>query len=124
MSPSSIPPRSCTTAQRWSILRTRVNECPYATIRGDNEPIEIGEGSLIGIQAVLFNGANIGRNCLIGAGALVTEDREIPDNSPVPGSPGKVVRTRNDADIAGMHSNTANYVRRGQHYKEALRRIA
>ena len=145
------------------ILRARVNVWPYATIRGDNEPIEIdensnvqeccvlhtdpgfpvtvganvtighqavvhgctiGAGSLIGIQAVILNGAKIGRNCLIGAGALVTEGREIPDNSLVLGSPGKVVRTLNEADIAGMHSNTANYVRRGQLYKEALKRLA
>ena len=145
------------------ILRARANVWPYATIRGDNEPIEIGEnsnvqeccvlhadpgfpvtiaanvtighqavvhgctigeGSLIGIQAVILNGAKIGRNCLIGAGALVTEGREIPDNSLVLGSPGKVVRTLDAAAIAGMHSDTANYVRRGQNYKEALRRIA
>ena len=32
-----------------------------------------GDGSLIGIQAVVLNNAVIGRNCLVGAGALVTE---------------------------------------------------
>src|SRR2546427_7849336 len=30
----------------------------------------IGEGSLVGIQAVILNGAKIGKNCLVGAGAL------------------------------------------------------
>jgi carbonic anhydrase/acetyltransferase-like protein (isoleucine patch superfamily) len=144
------------------VLRARVNIWPYATLRGDNEPIvigensnvqescvlhtdpgfpltvaanvtighqavvhgaTIGEGSLIGIQAIILNGARIGRNCLIGAGALVTEGREIPDNSLVLGSPGKVVRTLDAAAIAGMHANTANYVKRGQYYKGALSRI-
>ena len=33
----------------------------------------VGDGSLIGIQAVLLNGAKIGKHCLVGAGALVTE---------------------------------------------------
>jgi carbonic anhydrase/acetyltransferase-like protein (isoleucine patch superfamily) len=34
--------------------------------------------SLIGIQSVVLNGAKIGRNCLVGAGALVTEGKEFP----------------------------------------------
>ena len=52
----------------------------------------IGDGSLIGIQAVVLNGAKIGRNCLVGAGALVTEGKEFPDGSLIVGSPAKVVR--------------------------------
>jgi carbonic anhydrase/acetyltransferase-like protein (isoleucine patch superfamily) len=35
---------------------------------------------LIGIQAVILNGAKIGKGCLVGAGALVTEGKEFPDN--------------------------------------------
>ena len=41
----------------------------------------IGEGSLVGIQAIILNGAKIGKNCLVGAGALVTEGKEFPDLS-------------------------------------------
>lgn len=41
----------------------------------------IGEGSLIGIQAVILNGASIGRNSLVAAGALVTEGKSFPDGS-------------------------------------------
>ena len=37
----------------------------------------VGDGSLIGIQAVVLNGAKIGKNCLVGAGALVTEGRSF-----------------------------------------------
>ncbi|MEC7613489.1 MAG: gamma carbonic anhydrase family protein, partial [Pseudomonadota bacterium] len=44
---------------------------------------DIGEGSLIGINAVVLNGAKIGNNCIIGANALITEGKEIPDNSMV-----------------------------------------
>jgi carbonic anhydrase/acetyltransferase-like protein (isoleucine patch superfamily) len=47
----------------------------------------VGDGSLIGIGAVVLNGAKIGRNCLIGAGALVTEGMEIPDGSVVSARP-------------------------------------
>ena len=41
----------------------------------------VGDGSLIGIQAIVLNGARIGKCCLVGAGALVTEGKEFPDNS-------------------------------------------
>ncbi|MEP7099115.1 MAG: gamma carbonic anhydrase family protein, partial [Burkholderiales bacterium] len=52
----------------------------------------VGDGSLIGIQAVVLNGAKIGKHCLVGAGALVTEGKEFPDGSMILGSPAKVVR--------------------------------
>jgi carbonic anhydrase/acetyltransferase-like protein (isoleucine patch superfamily) len=83
----------------------------------------IADGALIGIQAVILNGAKIGRNCLVGAGALVTEGKEFPDNSLIIGSPAKAVRTLSEDDIARMHQNTSTYVERGQLYKQNLTRI-
>ena len=41
----------------------------------------IGDNSLIGIGAVILNKAKIGKNCIIGAKALITENKVIPDNS-------------------------------------------
>lgn len=83
----------------------------------------IGEGSLVGIQAVILNGAKIGRNSLVGAGALVTEGKEFPDNSLIIGSPAKAVRALSEEDIARMYGNTGNYVKRGQLFKKELKRI-
>lgn len=83
----------------------------------------IGEGSLIGIQTVILNGAKIGKNCLVGAGALVTEGKEFPDNSLIIGTPAKAVRTLSDEDVARLHGNTDNYVKRGQLFKTQLKRI-
>lgn len=83
----------------------------------------IGDGSLVGIQAVILNGAKIGKNCLVGAGALVTEGKEFPDNSLIIGTPAKAVRTLSDEDVARMHGNTRNYVERGQFFKTHLKRI-
>ncbi len=83
----------------------------------------IGDGSLIGIQAVILNGAKIGKNCLVGAGALITEGKEFPDNSLIIGTPAKAVRVLTDEAIAAMHGNTANYVQRAQEYKTQLKRI-
>ena len=83
----------------------------------------IGEGSLIGIQAVILNGARIGKNCLVGAGALVTEGKIFPDNSLIIGSPAKVARELTEDDIARMRGNTANYVARGRLFKSQLKRV-
>jgi carbonic anhydrase/acetyltransferase-like protein (isoleucine patch superfamily) len=83
----------------------------------------IGDGALIGIQAVILNGAKIGRNCLVGAGALVTEGKEFPDNSLIIGTPAKAVRTLADDNIARMHTDAARYVERGRFFKANLKRI-
>jgi carbonic anhydrase/acetyltransferase-like protein (isoleucine patch superfamily) len=83
----------------------------------------IGEGSLIGIQAVVLNNAKIGKNCLVGAGALVTEGKAFPDNSLIIGSPAKVVRTLSEEEIAHMHLGAAHYVARGRLFKEQLKKI-
>jgi carbonic anhydrase/acetyltransferase-like protein (isoleucine patch superfamily) len=83
----------------------------------------IGDGALIGIQAVLLNGAKIGKGCLVGAGALVTEGKEFPDNSLILGSPAKVVRTLTEEDLQRLAGNAASYVARGQLFKAQLKKI-
>jgi len=83
----------------------------------------VEDGALIGIQAVVLNGAVIGKNCLVGAGALVTEGKHFPDNSLIIGSPAKVARTLSEIEISHMHQNTANYVQRAQQFKTKLVRL-
>jgi carbonic anhydrase/acetyltransferase-like protein (isoleucine patch superfamily) len=83
----------------------------------------IGEGSLIGIQAVVLNNAKIGKNCLVGAGALITEGKEFPDNSLIIGSPAKAVRTLSAEDIERTQDAAGNYVERGAFFKTNLKRI-
>lgn len=83
----------------------------------------IGDGCLIGIQAVVLNGAKIGKNCLIGAGALVTEGKEFPDNSLIIGSPAKVARALTDEQLEGVRRSAQTYAERGAHFKRHLKRI-
>ncbi|MBQ2679131.1 MAG: gamma carbonic anhydrase family protein [Firmicutes bacterium] len=52
---------------------------------------QIGDGSLIGMGAILLNNVKIGKNCLVAAGALVREGMEVPDDMIVVGSPAKIV---------------------------------
>lgn len=84
----------------------------------------IGDGSLVGMQAVIMNGAKIGRGCIIGSGALVTEGKDIPDFSVVMGAPGKVVRTLDEEEAARLRVGPTSYAKRAQFYREHLRRLA
>jgi carbonic anhydrase/acetyltransferase-like protein (isoleucine patch superfamily) len=83
----------------------------------------VGDGSLIGIQAVVLNGAKIGKGCLVGAGALVTEGKEFPDHSLILGSPAKVVRTLTEEDLLRLQGSAASYVERGRRFKAELKKI-
>jgi carbonic anhydrase/acetyltransferase-like protein (isoleucine patch superfamily) len=80
----------------------------------------IGDGTLVGIKAVVLNRAKIGKNCLIGANALVTEGKEIPDRSLVLGSPGKVVRQLTDEEVQGLYRSAHGYVQHGRNYRRSL----
>jgi carbonic anhydrase/acetyltransferase-like protein (isoleucine patch superfamily) len=84
----------------------------------------VGDGSLIGIQAIVLNGAKIGKNCLVGAGALVTEGKEYPDGSLIVGAPAKVIRTLSPEQIEGLRRNSAAYVENAQRYRSGLKKLA
>ena len=70
--------------------------------------VHAGRGVLVGIQAIVLNGAVIGKNSLVGAGAVVTENKVFPENSLILGSPAKVVREVG-RDVA-VQSDNADYV--------------
>ena len=84
----------------------------------------IGDGSLIGIQAVVLNGAKIGKHCLVGAGALVTEGKEFPDGCMILGSPAKAVRQLTEAQIEGLKMSAQHYIDNARRYKTGLKKLA
>ena len=83
----------------------------------------IGDGSLIGIQAVVLNGAVIGRHCLVAAGAIVTEGKVFPDRSLILGAPAKAVRQLTEADLTGLIEAAQDYVERSRRYRTQLKRV-
>ncbi len=125
-----------------------------AVIRGDNEPITVGEGTsiqdnavlhtekghpltvgnnvtvghgavvhcscvgdntLVGMGAILLDGAVIGSNCIIGAGALVKENAVVPDGTMMVGVPAKPVRELAPEQIAFL-KQTSPYVALSKEY--------
>jgi carbonic anhydrase/acetyltransferase-like protein (isoleucine patch superfamily) len=83
----------------------------------------VGKGTLIGIQAVVLNGAVIGADCLVGACALVTENKRFPAGSLIVGSPAVVKRAMDAAQIAGLTDSASGYVERAARYRASLVRV-
>ena len=65
----------------------------------------------------------IGRGCLIGAGALVTEGKEIPDGSLVMGAPGKVVRMLDAEAQARLLKSAEGYRRNAARFAKGLKAV-
>ena len=83
----------------------------------------VEDGALIGIQAIVLNRAVIGKNSLVGAGAVVTEGKVFPERSLILGAPAKVVRTLTNDEVANLQRNSQGYVNRAHEYKTDLEPI-
>ena len=73
--------------------------------------------------AIILNGAKIGANSLVGAGALINEGKEFPENSVIVGAPAKLVREADDKTRAITARAADVYVRRWKRYAQGLTRI-
>lgn len=70
----------------------------------------VGQGSLVGMGAVLLGKTKIGRDCLIGAGAVVPPGLEVPEGMVVMGVPGKIVRPVKPQELEYMRWLVPHYV--------------
>ena len=80
----------------------------------------IGPNTLIGIGSTILNGARIGANCIIGAHSLVPEGKEIPDNSMVMGTPGRVVREISTEQAEQLKKLSQHYVDNLKRYNKGF----
>jgi carbonic anhydrase/acetyltransferase-like protein (isoleucine patch superfamily) len=72
---------------------------------------------------VVLNGAKIGKHCLVGAGALVTEGKEFPDGSMIIGSPAKAVRQLTPEQIEGLKRSAQHYTENADRYRKGLKKL-
>jgi carbonic anhydrase/acetyltransferase-like protein (isoleucine patch superfamily) len=70
----------------------------------------IDDCCLVGMGAILLNGAHIGTQSIVAAGTLVTEGTTVPPRSLVMGHPGKVRRTLSDDEVASIQGYADRYV--------------
>ena len=106
-----------TNIQDGSVIHVMNGTCP--AILGDDVTIghaavlhgcTIGSRVLVGMGAILLNGADVGEDCIVAAGTLVTEGTRIPPRTLVMGSPGKVRRELTPAEVASILEYSEHYV--------------
>ena len=77
---------------------------------------KIGDEVLVGMGAIVLDGAEIGARSIIGAGALVTGGKVFPPGSLIIGSPAKIVRTLTREEQAGIRVWADRYVTLSREY--------
>jgi carbonic anhydrase/acetyltransferase-like protein (isoleucine patch superfamily) len=70
----------------------------------------IGDRVLVGMGAIILDGAEIGSDSIVGAHTLVTKGTKVPPGSLVMGSPGKVIRSLRAEELAALPKMAAKYV--------------
>ncbi|MGY5852289.1 MAG: gamma carbonic anhydrase family protein [Candidatus Thorarchaeota archaeon] len=81
---------------------------------------EIGDRTVVGMGAIVLDGAKVGNECVIGAGSVVTQGSMIPDRSLVVGIPGKVKNEVSDGLLASFMAGAELYVELGKKHKAEL----
>ncbi len=74
---------------------------------------EVGDHSLIGMGSVIMDLAQIPKNCVVGAGSLVTEGARFEEGMLILGRPAKALRPLRPEELAFLQQSADNYL----HYK-------
>lgn len=83
----------------------------------------IGDNSLIGMGATILNRAVIPENCIVGAGALVTEGKTFEPGSLIVGVPAKAIRQLDEMALAGLRHSANHYVKKAEAFSANLKRV-
>jgi len=71
---------------------------------------KIGDLVLIGMGAIIMDQAEIPSRSIVAAGSLVTEDSRFPEGHLILGRPAKAVRPLNDKELAFLDKSADNYI--------------
>ena len=80
---------------------------------------KIEDACLIGMSATILDDAVIGKESIVGAGALVTKGKKFPPRSLIIGSPAKVVRELTDKEVEELYNSASRYVKFMKGYRDA-----
>lgn len=78
----------------------------------------VGRNTLIGMGALLLDGVEVGAGCIVAAGALLPGGKLYPAGSLIMGSPARVVRALTEDEIQHNREVAASYVQCAQRYRE------
>ncbi len=79
----------------------------------------IGNNCLVGMGAIVLDGAEIGEESIIGAGALVTQNKKFPPRSLLIGSPAKLARELTEEEVAAIKRNAEEYIELAEEYSSS-----
>ena len=105
-----------TNIQDLSVVHVAANK--YPTYIGNDVTVghkalvhacKVGDRCLIGMGAIIMDGAEIGDDSIVAAGSLVIEGKKFPAGSLIMGSPAKVVREIRDNERAWISESASNY---------------
>ena len=68
------------------------------------------------MNATVLNNAHIGKNSIVGAGAVVSEGKEFPEGSLILGVPGKLIKQVSKEQIESIRENADHYVKLSKSY--------
>lgn len=114
--------------------RTNIQDGTICHVMRDEHPLQLGDNVtvghgailhgcniesrvLIGMGAIILNGAKIGGGSIIAAGTLVTEGAVVPPGSLFMGSPGKLRRALSPEDQISIDGYAQRYVEYSETYK-------
>ena len=80
----------------------------------------MGSGTIVGMGAVVMNGASIGQSCLVAGGAVVLEGMQVPAGSLVAGVPARVRRELTEEERAGLRAGISHYPELAATHRRAL----
>jgi carbonic anhydrase/acetyltransferase-like protein (isoleucine patch superfamily) len=107
--------------------RTNIQDCSMLHVTNGKFPLNIGNKvtvghsvslhgctlkdlCLIGIGAIILDGAVVEPNSMVAAGALVKQNFVVPSGKLVAGVPAKVIRDLTDAEIKDIEAGSNRYV--------------
>ena len=76
----------------------------------------VGDECLIGVGAIIFDGASVGKQTILGVGSTVLGGARIPPRSVAVGSPAKVIRRSSPEDLRLVKESYKAYVEMSRRY--------
>ena len=83
----------------------------------------VGDRCLVGMGAVILDGAEIGEESIVGAGALVTQGKKFPPRSMILGSPAKAVRELRPEEVRSLGEHARLYAELAERSKRRCREV-
>ena len=77
---------------------------------------KIEDACIIGMSTTILDGAEIGKESIVAAGSVVTQNKKFPPQSLIIGTPAKVLRKLSDKEIESIYESAKNYVKYKNEY--------